>query len=74
MLTRVSNISHDERAQEGRSHKTPDPKAQRREAEQRRRAASKIEQLTLEAVPDPDALSQELDTTYELCDENGGST
>jgi hypothetical protein len=71
---RASDIPHDERTQESRSQKTSDPKRRRRETEGRRRAARGIARLAVEAVPEPDALSQELDTTYELRDENGGST
>ncbi|MDP2949779.1 MAG: hypothetical protein Q8P22_09620 [Chloroflexota bacterium] len=74
MLTRASNISHDERTQKGRGEKSSDPRRRRRETEERRRAAREIAQLAVEAVPDPDALSHELDTTYELRDESGGST
>jgi hypothetical protein len=70
---RTSDISHGEETQEGGSEKASDPRRRWRETEERRRAARKIAQLTVEAVPEPDALSQELDTTYELCDENDGS-
>jgi hypothetical protein len=71
---RGSDISHDERSQEARSAKTSDPRRRRRETEERRRAARGIARLAVEAVPEPDALSRELDTTYELRDESGGST